>query len=318
MRASQADGVCAIEAYESACGTRPLLAMQGRPETGLSLYHWGLKPTRQAEVPCTREVTLMLHLGGARRVRVFTESGLSRRFSRPGDITLIPRGQSIRYLVDGGADFATMHLPETAAKILDDQDGIDLLGLSECLFAFRDEYALAGIRALMKVPASDGSVSRYSAQILESLALHVARIVRSGDAERIRLAQTHITDPRTDRGIDFEAVAAAIEVRIGESISIGDLADLAGSCRSIFCEQFKDHFGLTPHRYLLDRRVEKAKVLLGTDKKTLTDLAYELGFSSAAHFSTAFKNSTGLSPSAFLQAAARQNNCVAPQRIQRN
>lgn len=308
MHASGTGGVRAIEAYLSACGTEPLLAMKGRPETGLSLYQWGLKPIRQAEVPRTREVTLTVHLGGARRVHVFTESGLSRRFSRPGDITLIPRGQSIRYLVEGGAEFATLHLPETVAQILDDQGGVDLLGLSECLFAFRDDYALAGIRALMEIPASDTTATRYSAQVLDSLALHIARIARRGDAERIRLAQAPVVALPADRGIDFHAVAAAIEARLGESISVCDLADIAGACRSTFCERFKDYFGVAPHQYVLERRIERAKMMIGTDVRSMTDLAYELGFSSAAHFSTAFKNATGMPPRAFAQTALGQSN----------
>jgi AraC family transcriptional regulator len=263
----------------------------------VSLYRWDLKPTKEAQVPCTREVTLTVHLSGARRVHIFTERGLSRRFSRPGDITLIPRGQSIRYLVNGAADFATVHLPAAAAALFEDRAAADLLNLSECLFAFRDDYALASVRALMQTgEVSDLATGRYSAQVLDSLALHLSRILARGDAERVRLAQIPIELPSFDRSIDFEAVAAEIDARIGEQISLKDLAEIAGAGRSSFCEQFKLHFGFAPHRYILDRRIRRAKQLLSDGTRNLTYIAYELGFSSAAHFSTAFKTATGMSP----------------------
>lgn len=302
MHASRSDGLRAIEAYRSACGTRPLLEREGRPGSGVTLYHWALRPVREAQVPCTREVTLTVHLGGSRRVRVFTEQGLSRRYSRPGDITLIPSGQSIRYLVDGGAEFATVHLPEAAAHLFLDRTGADLLSLSECMFAFRDEYLLANVRALVQSSQLSGrAAARYSAQMLESLTMHLSHVVTRGNAECLRLAQTPVAPSPVGHVINFNAVTAEIDARISEPISIRELAEIAGTGRSSFCEHFKDYFGVAPHRYILDRRISHAKQLLNDGAQTLTHLAYELGFSSAAHFSTAFKNATGLSPRAFAQ-----------------
>lgn len=302
MHVAKADGLRALEAYQNACGARPLLERRGHPDTGLCLYHWGIKPVREARVPRIREVTLTIHLGGARRVRIFTENGISRRFSKPGDITLLPHGQSIRWLVDGGADFATVHLPATATALLEEQTGLDLLNLSDCLFAFRDEYALASVRTLMQADvATNHSSDAYSAQVLESLAFHISRIVTRGNAERLRLADNTVAEANFERSIDFEALINEIDTKLGEPISIKDLADFSGFGRSSFCEQFKQHFGATPHRYILDRRIGRAKLFLSSGAQNLTSIAYDLGFSSAAHFSTAFKNATGFSPRLFAQ-----------------
>lgn len=315
MSAPDGHGLRAIEAYRNACGTQPLLEKRGRPGTGVSLYCWGLKPTRDVRIPRTREVTLAVHLGGVRRVHVFTERGISRRFSRPGDITLIPRGQSIHYLIDGGVEFATMHLPQSASRIFGDRHDSSLLGLSDCLFAFRDDYALASVRALMRASGTSGSGARhYAAQVLESLALHLAHVVSSGSAEPVRLAQRMDETPLPARTIDFNALAVEIDGRLGECLSIRDLANLAGVGRSTFCEQFKAHFGVTPHHYLLGRKMARAKSLLEAGESNITAVSFELGFSSAAHFSTAFRSATGLSPRAYLESVRRHSRRRDPQR----
>jgi AraC family transcriptional regulator len=57
--------------------------------------------------------------------------------------------------------------------------------------------------------------------------------------------------------------------------------------------------GITLERYLIGRRIEKAKGLLQNTKLSFTDIAFQLGYSSVHHFSNQFKNITGLTPSAY-------------------
>lgn len=57
--------------------------------------------------------------------------------------------------------------------------------------------------------------------------------------------------------------------------------------------------GITLERYLIGRRIEKAKELLQKSHLTLTDIAFQLGYSSIHHFSGQFKNITGLTPSGY-------------------
>jgi AraC-like DNA-binding protein len=58
-------------------------------------------------------------------------------------------------------------------------------------------------------------------------------------------------------------------------------------------------FGYSIHDFLINVRLKRAKsMLLETDKR-ISDIAFEVGFSSAAYFSTAFRSKTGLSPKDF-------------------
>jgi len=57
--------------------------------------------------------------------------------------------------------------------------------------------------------------------------------------------------------------------------------------------------GITIERYLINQKIEKVKELLVYDEQNLTEIAFQLGYSSLAHLSSQFKKVTGLTPSHF-------------------
>jgi AraC-like DNA-binding protein len=77
------------------------------------------------------------------------------------------------------------------------------------------------------------------------------------------------------------------------------LAEVAGPLQlhpTSFCRAFKQSTGLSPHRYLLEHRVNRAKEMMKDGNRTLTGIALDCGFSSSSHFSVVFKRITGISP----------------------
>jgi len=102
-------------------------------------------------------------------------------------------------------------------------------------------------------------------------------------------------------------VAQYIRDHIQEPLSIEKLASVAGMSRSKFYEQFKLVFGMSPNRYVIQEKVEKAKTLITCQQKSsITEIAYSLGYADSAYFSKQFKEITGLSPSAFHKRSLNQ------------
>ncbi|MGH9356276.1 MAG: helix-turn-helix domain-containing protein [Terriglobia bacterium] len=67
----------------------------------------------------------------------------------------------------------------------------------------------------------------------------------------------------------------------------------------IFPQLFHRSTGFAPHQYVLKRRVERAKELLAVQQASLAEVAYRLGFSSQAQFTTTFHHYTGETPSCY-------------------
>jgi AraC-like DNA-binding protein len=75
------------------------------------------------------------------------------------------------------------------------------------------------------------------------------------------------------------------------------LAKVSGVSEAHFARSFKQAFGLPPHRYLLTRRIERAKTLLRDTDLSITDIAFETGWESLGTFGRTFRDITGETPS---------------------
>ena len=86
-----------------------------------------------------------------------------------------------------------------------------------------------------------------------------------------------------------------VELHLGSDLRITELAALVDLSPRYFHLLFRTSFGMTPHRFVLERRLEGARRMLRTETP-ITDIAYSLGFSSQAHFTQAFRRYTGSTP----------------------
>jgi AraC-like DNA-binding protein len=82
-------------------------------------------------------------------------------------------------------------------------------------------------------------------------------------------------------------------------LDVPALARAAHASTAHFSRSFKRAFGETPHRYLLRRRIERAKELLRETEISVTEVSLEVGFRSLGSFSTGFRDLVGEPPSRY-------------------
>ncbi len=87
-----------------------------------------------------------------------------------------------------------------------------------------------------------------------------------------------------------------IESHLGHDVSIGDLAALAGVSRFHFARTFRATVGLPPHRYVLVRRLERARELLRSPSLPLREIAALTGFADQSHLTRQMKRMYGATP----------------------
>lgn len=98
---------------------------------------------------------------------------------------------------------------------------------------------------------------------------------------------------------------AHIDAKLHLPIESGEMAEVAGLSTSRLRAVFVQSFGIPPHQYLLQRRIARARQLLGEDHLSLKQIARACGFADEFHFSKAFRRIDGLPPSVYrLQAQA--------------
>jgi len=84
--------------------------------------------------------------------------------------------------------------------------------------------------------------------------------------------------------------------RLGEDISLQDVASIVEMSTSYFSTAFKQSLGIAPHAWLRRQRIERAKPLLHDANLNLTEIAIILGYANQSSFGVAFKRETGLTP----------------------
>jgi AraC family transcriptional regulator len=157
---------------------------------------------------------------------------------------------------------------------------------------FEDSTLWATAIKLKSVLESNDSGTAYLEALVNVLAHELSR---SGQESTQALP--------TNRGglasWQMRAVSDYIEQHLNEQVSLAKLASLTRLSRHHFCRAFKQSFGIPPYGYALRRRTQQAQLLLSDRTTSITDVAFDLGYSSSSSFSIAFRKITGQTPSQF-------------------
>ncbi len=136
-----------------------------------------------------------------------------------------------------------------------------------------------------RAPTAEGPVIVQS--LLSILLFDVLRDYQS----RLRhLSDTAGRSRAIQRAIDW------MDENIGEVFSMLDAAKAAGLSVSHFRHRFQQETGFNPVEYLTRRRITQAKRLLRTSDRSVTEIAYDLGFSTSQYFATVFRKMVGITP----------------------
>jgi len=147
------------------------------------------------------------------------------------------------------------------------------------------EFAQA-VRPALVVPVEVNEL--YSSHLMFALGLYIGA----------RYGGLGMTKPITAglSGWQERIAKEIIEARIDGNVPVQHLASLCGLSTSRFAHAFRISTGMSPHRWLTKRRVERAKSMLQNPRERLTDIALACGFADQAHFSRVFRVATGATP----------------------
>ncbi len=90
-----------------------------------------------------------------------------------------------------------------------------------------------------------------------------------------------------------------IDAHLTGELGLVELAAIAGLSPHHFVEAFKISIGTPPHRFVIERRVQRALELLRDDDRAVAEIALAVGFSSQSHLTASLRRVTGLTPGRF-------------------
>jgi len=138
-------------------------------------------------------------------------------------------------------------------------------------------------------------VNREAARICISRASSLLWMEANKDVGRSRSSLGHCSL----LGWQRRRVGDHIDRHLSERILVSDLSAIARRSQAHFARAFKGTFGVSPHLYILRRRIEKASQLMLASDDSLSDIALACGMADQSHLSNIFRQMTGKTPAAW-------------------
>jgi AraC-like DNA-binding protein len=115
-------------------------------------------------------------------------------------------------------------------------------------------------------------------------------------------ARAHLQARARDRARAVEA-ACWLDEHAAEAVDLATAAGAVGLSPFHFLRVFSNVLGVTPHQYLVRARLRRAASLLADDSRSITDVAFDVGFGDLSNFVRTFHRAAGVSPGSFRRAA---------------
>jgi AraC family transcriptional regulator len=213
------------------------------------------------------------------------ESQSVDRLHPPGTFLFLPARRLLSAVWEGPAtvllvEISGFSVSFDAARfepVLDGHDGF----VTHLLLAIRD---LAHSRS--------ASGAEYGDSLCAVLMEHLRRSSSDWRGERVKDGQV-LSSTRLRRVLEY------VEAHLDEGISLSALAHESGTSPFHFSRLFKRRTGLAPHQFIIQKRMERARSLLSDADLSINEVAFRCGFSQQSHFTSTFRRTVGVSPSAY-------------------
>jgi AraC family transcriptional regulator len=223
---------------------------------------------------------------------------------RPRHFGVVPADQSSSWQLTGAPDIQLIYLRRAMVdRVAEDHFGFDRthvellpkLGFNDGLLE-QLSLALLDTARNNAVSPSDGI---YADHLVRMIAIHLLRY-HSTRSDRAP-GPDSFADTTTAR---MSHVRDLIESALGEDLALERLAGEAGIAPHAFSAAFTKSVGMPPYRYVILRRIDRAKKLLRHTDLPISRIAYDTGFASQSHLASTFKRVVGETPGAYRRSTA--------------
>lgn len=240
--------------------------------------------------------TLLVTLSGGTKVTEtrFMPGPKYKGFDRPGDVSFIPAHMERRSCFEDGCfEWASLTFNAELAPPAFTW-GSNGNGFVVPPFTNRSDPLLQQLMVSLKCDLEIGG--GLDALYLDSVTDFVLHYLVRRYAKSDILYQSKTTALDDHR---FRKVRDYIDSHLDTDIRLSDLAAIADLEATYFIRAFKSATGLTPYRFLLEKRTQHAARLLAETDMPIADIAYQSGFSNQSHLTSVFGKIMGTTPAVF-------------------
>lgn len=301
----EANGTDTVSRIARRFKRQPASVLGGTTGAGFYAAKWKFPPYRRIATDCVLDHTICFHLRGAAPVAKMSDGRSTRKYAVPGASSFVPAGDSARYMLGREITAIEVYISPALVRRFSEECADTARAVSiQPFFAVSDPW-LKGYFQMLEAEMrgcrgdagdADSLLLGQSQQLLfayllrrySDLGRHGRRELDHGAASR-RLAL-----PLLNRVTNF------VEQRLSTDIRLADLANLVHLSERHFIRAFRSATGITPYRYVVEKRLRVAAQLLHVDDtRSIADIARAAGFKSQAHFAAEFRARYRVTPTRY-------------------
>ena len=262
----------------------------------LVMEHHFLPASESPEME-TEQLTLTIKIGNSFVTDWRLNGKLKRCHMQRGDIAILPKG-----IVNSAVwyDRSEVLLLSVDSNLVDkvaeetlNTNSIQIIPQRQVSDPQIVNIALA-LKAELKSGCLAGSV--YRDYLTNALIVYL--ITKYSNCDRVlnKNSEIDIAQTKIDRVEDY------INDNLAENLNLSKIAEIANISTYHFARLFKQKTGYSPHQYIIQHRIEKAKNLLSTTNLSIVEIAHSIGCSSQSNFTSLFRKKVGTTPQKYRQS----------------
>jgi AraC family transcriptional regulator len=257
-------------------------------------YHFGAftithicQPAGAIECLLPNEHSILINLGGPVNMTCKTDVPVTVARCNTHQIAILrPANSNLEASCDEPFEYVCISINPSQA-----QEKLGAFQPFDLRINLEDSYLTKLLLRLHEVSNDPGpGESLFAESLFTSLLLHLNTEYPGGDGR----VKGRLSSPLLLEITEF------VHERIQENITVQQLCSVVHLSRYHFTRLFKATTGTTPHRYILQSKIEYAKGIMKKRKGSILDAAYQLSFSDHAHFTNTFRKFTGVTPKSYL------------------
>jgi AraC family transcriptional regulator len=248
----------------------------------------------EMELPAISDHWLNLPLGKPTSLIQKRDNRVHKSMVQKGDTILVPAGQPSYWYRNEGDICTPLHIsikPQSLEQIAEASEiAPERIELVNC-FAKRD-LQLHQIAMLLLAELNSGGImgKLYVESLTQALVIHLLRHYSESAPPIITADKRSLTRNQLQEAINY------IHTYLDRNLSLVEVAEVINISPTYFASLFKRATGTSPHQYVIQQRVERAKLMLSKTDLAIADIALQVGFSSQSHLTQQFKRLTGVTP----------------------
>ena len=270
----------------------PILSSEKAGWNNILVEYWHM-PAHELPPQLLPDYVINIHFKGPARTEVVWDGRLlSKRFTH-GEITILPPGLNCKGACLEDSDFLVLRLqPGIITQVAQELDYPDHIEIAPNLGVVSPQIQHIGLALKTELESGCLSGRIYGESLATALASYLLQ-QHSTSKKRVQDFAGGLPKYKLCRTLEY------INENLENELTVAELASVVEMSPYHFARLFKQSTGFTPHQYLINSRIERAKMLLAEKKLSIAEICEYVGFRSPSHFIALFRKFTSMTPKAY-------------------